>query len=228
MGRALKNLFLKPRLRGGVSQLLSLRLAAAELCNKMLFVGLRRRRRRRRNCKKTAEFALCHPSEIQSPGSNTAPIKKKKQKKKRKPSSFLTLIRLLILLSPLSLPSVPTLARALVRVHTQRCGGKAKKKKRLACLIVFYFGVQKRLRFPSWNREGLEERRRGGERLASGRPAAYGVTTTGLTGCIRAAGGGGGGVRPEEEEEEEEVSVVALRTTRLLNFLFLGDGRYLD
>lgn len=37
--------------------------------------------------------------------------------------------------------------------------------------------------------------------------------------------GEGGGVRPEEEEE---VSVVALRTTRLLNFLFLGDGRYLD
>lgn len=39
MGCALKNLFLKPRLRGGVSQLLSHRLAAAELCNKMLFVG---------------------------------------------------------------------------------------------------------------------------------------------------------------------------------------------
>lgn len=39
---------------------------------------------------------------------------------------------------------------------------------------------------------------------------------------------GVGGVRPEEEEEEEEVSVVALRTTRLLNFLFLGNGRYLD
>lgn len=87
VGCALKNLFLKPRLRGGVSQLLSLRLAAAELCNKMLFVGLRRRRRRRRNCKKTAEFALCHPSEIQSPGSNTAPIKKKNQKKKENPLS---------------------------------------------------------------------------------------------------------------------------------------------
>lgn len=77
----------------------------------------------------------------------------------------MTLIRLLILLFPLSLPSVPTLARALVRVHTQRCGGKAKKKKRLACLIVFYFGVRKDFGSRRETERGLrsrgaEERRR--------------------------------------------------------------------
>lgn len=143
VGCALKNLFLKPRLRGGVSQLLSLPLAAAELCNKMLFVGLRRRRWRRRNCKKTAEFALCHPSEIQSLGSNMAPIKKKKAKKKKT----------LFLLDPHP-PSDPPLSLPLPLSHVLSCvctsnvvGGKGKKK---TCLPHrFLFWCAKSLRFPS-------------------------------------------------------------------------------
>lgn len=85
----------------------------------------------------------------------------------------------------------------------------------------FYFGVQKALVTVERDSRSRPEE----NCLASGRPAANRVPTAGLTGCIIAAGGGR--VR-REQEEEEEVSVAALRTTRLLNFLFLGDGRYLD
>lgn len=79
-GCGLKNLFLKPPLKW---RRVTAPVTPACRCWAV------QQNARQRNCKKTAEFALCHPSEIQSLGINTAtPLKKNIPLSSRPPSAL--------------------------------------------------------------------------------------------------------------------------------------------